>query len=258
LIVNGPHTHAAEAGCNSTAVLPADEDKTCTAERHGTLTAYHVYHCRCPLSCSRATRHDKNYRARVLHSGPQLVDVTGSRRRLQALAALGYSAREIGDQAGLHGNRVKQILRMQNRVHIDTAEAIRAAYAVLADRQPTGRYALKVRRWAAAQGWLPPIWWDDETIDVVGYSPNISMRGEGDFYTDPVAVDRYLSGDHTVRLTRAEKHEAYQRLRAAGHSVTAAAARLRLSGSTARDYEAAIVAVDTHTASDGTGKAGAA
>jgi len=245
---------AAFGVCNSQRVVCPAEDKTCTAKRHGTVDAYKNHGCRCPLAKHRWSRYMKDYRLRRLRQQPAYIDATGTRRRIQALIANGWTTDLLGSRLDITGNAVSQLAR-RRLTHPRTAARVRALYEALADRRGPSDYNVTA---SMKRGWLPPIWWDDETIDLVGYSPNIPMRGEGDFYTDPVAIDRYLSGDHGIRLTRAEKHEAYQRLRAAGHSVTAAAARLRLSGSTARDYEAAMVAVDTHTASDGTGKAGAA
>lgn len=87
------------------------------------------------------------------------VDATGTRRRLQALMAIGWPARELAAQLGA-GNQL-QIARAQ-RVTSSTAAAVRALYDELngaAGPQP------KAATYYRGRGYLPPAWWDDDTID---------------------------------------------------------------------------------------------
>jgi hypothetical protein len=55
---------------------------------------------------------------------------------------------------------------------------------------------------------------------------------------DPIAVERFVTGDETVHLTRAEKRAAYQAFLARDVSHNQAAERLGLSGATARKVAA--------------------
>lgn len=96
------------------------------------------------------------------------VDGTATRRRLQALAAIGYPFRGMGEFLPLHPAQVGRTARSA-RVEAGTHRAVAAAYSQLAGCDPVTRgirpgAALRVRRLAAAQGWAPPIAWDDDTI----------------------------------------------------------------------------------------------
>ena len=96
--------------------------------------------------------------------GDRYVDATGSRRRLQALAALGWSGQ---DMAGYLGRCDKQhvlnIMAGRNAtVRGYMADDIRRMYDDLWDRQGSSE---RTRRWAAARGFCVPMAWDDDSID---------------------------------------------------------------------------------------------
>lgn len=107
-----------------------------------------------------------------LKPASQWTDATGSRRRLQALQAIGWNCAAVGRHAGLHCRTVQPILRGDTlRVNPATADKIRLAYdamwgtppkpATTQERSAVGR-ALNHAR---AHGYAPPLAWDDDSID---------------------------------------------------------------------------------------------
>lgn len=101
------------------------------------------------------------------------VDGTGTRRRLQALATLGWSMPRVGREAGVSGTRLYEIATGHGMVRASTARAVRAAYDRLWDR-PGG--SPKTRTMARRNGWLPPAAWDDDTIDNPAAKPTARRR----------------------------------------------------------------------------------
>lgn len=128
-----------------------------------------------------------------------LVDATGTRRRLQALIAQGWSRARIAERLNTHPDVISRYTR-RARVTAAVVRAVRALYEDLWDvKPPEDGDAAAARRHAAANGWLPPLAWDDETIDDPGAGP---AHGQ-DSGIDEIAVERALAGD-TVPLTPAE------------------------------------------------------
>lgn len=98
-----------------------------------------------------------------------LVDNTGSRRRLQALMAVGWPPMHLGGRLELHQHYVSEIQRT-SKVFAKTAHALAVAYNELWNQQPelhgvTRQAANRFRNYARAKGWPPPAAWDDDVID---------------------------------------------------------------------------------------------
>jgi hypothetical protein len=96
------------------------------------------------------------------------VDATGTRRRVQALLAIGHTIIGIAAEASVDQSVIIDILNGYPNVRGITADRIAAAYDWLAHRPPTtGRESAATvsRNRAARNGWAPPITWDDDTID---------------------------------------------------------------------------------------------
>ncbi|MEU0236825.1 hypothetical protein ABZ234_03975 [Nocardiopsis sp. NPDC006198] len=95
------------------------------------------------------------------------IDASGTRRRCQALAVLGWSivwqARQIGMVPGdLHG-----AVRGDSGVAARTAAKIQRLYDQYWNRTPPASVSSTLARRAAEQrGWLPPLAWDDDLIDL--------------------------------------------------------------------------------------------
>jgi hypothetical protein len=79
--------------------------------------------------CREAERAAKErWRKRsYLNHGPLVVDATGTRRRIQALARIGWSSVEIGRRVGVECARVSY-LTARKTVHLSTAQRIAALY----------------------------------------------------------------------------------------------------------------------------------
>lgn len=102
------------------------------------------------------------------------VDATGTRRRLQALVACGWTQSQLAARLGMKPTNLSAMLRGfrgQKTVLASTAIAVRGLYARLWDVPPPesakreGAQARAARLMAAARGWPPPMAWDDEAID---------------------------------------------------------------------------------------------
>lgn len=100
-----------------------------------------------------------------------LVGSTGTRRRLQALGRLGWSFGRLAPIAGLNRRTLTKALA-QATVTAATARAVRDVYAKLWDQPPPTwtRHAESLaayqRQRAADLGWLPPVAWEDELLDL--------------------------------------------------------------------------------------------
>lgn len=108
----------------------------------------------------------------------QKVDPTGTGRRLQALVALGWSVGQISAHTGLERQCLDAAIHGQGIVAA-TREAVREAYDRLWDQAPPESNqreriaASRARKRAAANGWVPPLAWDDESIDNPDAEPDL-------------------------------------------------------------------------------------
>ncbi|MFJ8583673.1 hypothetical protein ACIRD2_03295 [Streptomyces sp. NPDC093595] len=126
---------------------------------------------------------------------PHLVDSCGTRRRLQALACLGWPMKALGPYIGVSPATVNR-LTLQARVSRATAKAVERCYEQLRSQKPeshgiTPSTARKARNRAEREGWLDPDWWED--------------YGRIDDPTfDPGNADRALNFHERARLRREE------------------------------------------------------
>ena len=110
--------------------------------------------------------------ARILSVQPEspapgkYLDATGTRRRIQALRAIGWSARALADASGAGETSIERICLGQPTVRSTVAVRIAVAYSKL-HRSPAapGRSATRARNYAISNGWAPPGAWDEDTID---------------------------------------------------------------------------------------------
>lgn len=131
-------------------------------------------------------------------SGNRRIRNIGTARRLQALAAAGWSLSEIARRRGTSTAALCATLRHRT-ITVDLAREIRDLYRDLVDQPgPSAR----ARSHALAQGWSSPAMWDEDTIE----DPhNLAATGD-DTLIDPIAIERALSGDD-VPLTALEQAE---------------------------------------------------
>lgn len=162
-------------------------------------------------------------RRRYLRHAPLSVDATGGRRRIQALAAIGWSLAEQSALMGLERSAAHAITT-RSWLWPGTAERIRALYDKLA---MTPGPSVRARNEAARRGWFPPLAWDDDAIDDPAARPSAGTnlrRVDGRAF-DEVAVQRAMHGD-AVHLRPVERVEATRRLTRLGYSATQIAERL--------------------------------
>lgn len=109
----------------------------------------------------------------------QLVSAIGTRRRIQALACIGWTMSRQGARIGwAPANFAKLLTDDTVTVRRETAQLVARMYDDLWDRAPGGdRFQragiTRVKQRAAANGWLPPLAWDDDTIDDPAATPHM-------------------------------------------------------------------------------------
>lgn len=162
--------------------------------------------------CREAERRNKAaYRARryLTRNAPRRVDPTGTRRRLQALAAIGWPAALIAEIAGCTRSNVSKWAK-QDHVYVTTHQLVCRVYDELS--MTPGPSAV-TRRIARQQGWLAPLCWDDGSIDDPAATPSTEPVTP---VLDEVAIRRAMRGDRTVVLTKPERREVVRLLTDAG------------------------------------------
>ena len=99
------------------------------------------------------------------------VDATGTRRRLQALVAIGWSQRTLAGRLGMYPHAIGDITQGREKVAAGTAVAVRKLFAEMwtvlpPETTPRERLAAdRARKMAHARGWVSPMAWDSDEID---------------------------------------------------------------------------------------------
>lgn len=161
-------------------------------------------------------------RDRVLAFRPTWSPI-GIQRRLQALAAVGWSLKVISAEAGVH---LSSLCRLRRNPEIrfvkrHVAEGVLAVWGRLQMLEaPDNHSSRETKAEAVRRGWLPPAAWDD--IDDPAEDPHaIEPTDE----VDEVAVQRILSGDWRQPANRAERVEVIRRWTDRGVSLNEIARR---------------------------------
>lgn len=110
------------------------------------------------------------------HAPGARIDPTGAMRRVRALTAIGWGLNRIAAESGVNEQTLRDVL--YGRPILErTARRVQAVYQRLWDQRPdtsTPHLAsgvTRTRRWAARNGWAPPLAWDDDTIDDPAATP---------------------------------------------------------------------------------------
>jgi hypothetical protein len=138
------------------------------------------------------------------------MPAVGVARRLQALAAVGWSTEDL---APLLRTSATNAIRWRNSrgtlVTARTHAKVAALYDAVWDRPPPGRYGVKVRRLAARAGWFPPAAWDDDLIDDPAARPASVTGGAWDLKPCGTAAAyrrHYRRGEAPCRVCVADEH----------------------------------------------------
>ncbi|MGI5223574.1 hypothetical protein [Actinoallomurus sp. CA-142502] len=111
------------------------------------------------------------------------IDSTGSRRRVQALAWMGWPAEEVARRAGTTKSTLATEILPSRQISVALARRINAVYRELSARPgPSKSAAVKAR----SLGHAPPAAWDDDRIDDPRHRPR-GVRRPGDDAPDPGA-----------------------------------------------------------------------
>lgn len=165
------------------------------------------------------------------------VDATGVRRRLQALVANGRSQASLAARLGMTPGNFTTFMKSPV-VTADKALAVRRLYEEWWDQPPLEESprqqaaASRAHKYASEHGWLPPMAWDEDTIDSV--VPEEADPADGDDI-DPVVVARCLAGKRPDRITKGERQLVAREVLARGGGVHELSELLRCSGSTAAE-----------------------
>ena len=114
------------------------------------------------------------------------VCAVGTRRRLQALVAIGWPQRHLAQRLGMTGSNFGAMLygRSTPRVRAATAHAVTALYDRLWDIPPPTdtpeqkRAVSRAKSLAHRHDWLPPMCWDDDKIDDPDFQAKDTRRVE--------------------------------------------------------------------------------
>lgn len=137
-----------------------------------------------------------------------LVDPTGLMRRLRALTAIGYTANHLSRELGMSATQVLRYLQGVESVRFESDKAVKELFDRLQmSPLPRGRSTSRAMNDAARNGWVPPLAWDENSID--------------DPAAEPFGVRVEL-----VKLPRAERVEDYHEMRSWGLSDARIAERL--------------------------------
>lgn len=91
-----------------------------------------------------------------------ILSARGTVRRLQALAAIGWTQTELADRMGmLVTNFSPLILGYRPRVTASTADAAAELFRTMWDKPRSGGWSNRARVIAASRSWVGPLGWDD-------------------------------------------------------------------------------------------------
>lgn len=168
-----------------------------TDPRHGTVAGY-VAGCR-NRCCRDAINHYEKRRKYDVDTGrARMIDATGTRRRIQALVALGWTHGQIGERCGGVCAEAVHAWRVHDKVWRVTADKVATAYEAMCmtvppetNKSERARVA-RSKGMARRHGFVPPLAWDD--IDNDPEPPQIERpkppRGKASF--DLAEYDRLV------------------------------------------------------------------
>lgn len=127
-----------------------------------------------------------------------VIDGTGTRRRMQALAAAGWTAHAVQRCIGIAHPQTFERLCHRDKVTARMARAVRDFYTEFSSKRPEENgvepwIAERARTHAARKGWVGAGAWDDDTIDDPQFGPSGAVR---DLNRDELAALRRADIEH--------------------------------------------------------------
>lgn len=110
---------------------------------------------------------------------PGMPDATGTARRLQALAALGWPPSVLARRIGVSRSTFEHIVK--GHIQRTSAGVVAAVSDLYEELSMTPGPSDHWRRIAADKGWAPPLAWDDDTIDNPDAAPDLGAREHVDW-----------------------------------------------------------------------------
>jgi transcriptional regulator with XRE-family HTH domain len=103
-----------------------------------------------------------------------MVPGDGTRRRVEALAILGWTRREIAARAGLSVSTLRPV-NLRRKVYKSTASAVARVYEELRLQTPRGWQAERIAAMSRDMGYVPGWAWKTGDIDRHSAQPNLSL-----------------------------------------------------------------------------------
>jgi hypothetical protein len=134
-------------------------------------------------------------------ANPNIVDATGTVRRLRALACLGHTLDNVGAETGISRWRLGRIITgTYTEIDAPTAQSIATVYRRLSTFRSDNPHTIHRAR---AQGWHGPLAWDD--IDNPACKPETERAAEvkpgarRKVYADPARVIELTKAGRTAQ-----------------------------------------------------------
>lgn len=119
----------------------------------------------CRTARARAMRLYRK-RRKLLGGQHLMTDATGTKRRIQALSALGWSTVVLGQRLGKLEVNIRELTNRTSKVRLRTAREISELYDELSMTRPPLTHGVKiVLAHARKNNYAPPLAWDDDMID---------------------------------------------------------------------------------------------
>lgn len=147
------------------------------------------------------------------------VSVEPTRRKVQALCALGWSATDVAHTLGITQQSMSKILNRPDQIYRSTALRIDAVYTSWEmSIPPDTPWTRRNRTTALKKGWLPPLAWEDIEAGIIA-DQGVSRTRIPPDRLDLVEVDTFLQyRDWKRPLSQSEKIEVVRRWLADGRS----------------------------------------
>lgn len=184
-------------------------DSAHTPTAVGTIGAYRKHGCRCPDVVALNARYEKRYNNG--HRIQPRVPSIGAARRIQALSVLGWGPKELGDRSGVNYRSLRRIGHYP-RISLQLHLKVEALYQNLSDiPAPDTPWNAIIRERALAAGWVPPIAWDEDTIDDPQATPQHNIEKYVPSVNEDIDIELLINGKfppgspnsrHRTRLNR--------------------------------------------------------